>query len=97
MAAPSNFDFLSEHDPIFLQLASAAEGAFSADPNTTLIKLRQLGEALAQDIAARCGIDLDGQTNQSDLLFRINREIRLDPAIRDLFHTPCVRIVVASP
>lgn len=26
-------------------------------------------------------------TAQSDLLFKLNREIRLDPAIRDLFHT----------
>lgn len=83
----SNFTFLSEHDPIFLQLASAAERAFSSDPNTTLIKLRQLGEAFAQDIAARCGIEHDEQTSQADLLFKLNREIRLDPAIRDLFHT----------
>ncbi len=41
MAEQGNFNFLSEHDPIFLQLASAAERAFSSDPNTTLIKLRQ--------------------------------------------------------
>ncbi len=56
MPNASNFAFLKEHDPIFLQLARAAEQAFSADPNTTLIKLRQLGEAFAQDMAARCGI-----------------------------------------
>ncbi len=83
----SNFDFLGEHDPIFLQLASAAERAFSSDPNTTLIKLRQLGEALAQDIAARCGIEFDQQTTQADLLFKISRQIRLEPTVRDLFHT----------
>jgi type I restriction enzyme R subunit len=41
----SNFEFLSEHDPVFFQLASTAERVFSGDPNTTLIKLRQLGEA----------------------------------------------------
>ncbi len=83
----SNFDFLKEHDPVFFQLASAAEQLFSADPNTTLIKLRQLGEALAQDIAARCGVEFDEKTSQADLLFKLNREIRLDPNIRDLFHT----------
>ncbi len=55
----SNFDFLTEHDPVFFQLAFAAEQLFSADPNTTLIKLRQLGEALAQDLAARSGIEFD--------------------------------------
>ena len=83
----SNFDFLTEHDPVFFQLAFAAEQLFSADPNTTLIKLRQLGEALAQDIAAHSCIDFDEKTSQADLLFKLNRDIRLDPSIRELFHT----------
>ncbi len=83
----SNFSFLAEHDPIFLQLASTAEQVFAADPNTTLIKLRQLGEALAQDIAARAGIEFDTETTQADLLFKLHREIRLDPTVRDMFHT----------
>ena len=87
MAKLSNFEFLKEHDPIFFQLAFAAEQSFSADPNTTLIKLRQLAEAFAQDMAARCGIEFDEKTTQADLLFKLNREIRLDPNILDLFHT----------
>ncbi|MGZ8236749.1 MAG: type I restriction-modification system endonuclease [Methylobacter sp.] len=87
MAKPSNFDFLKEHDPVFVQLASVAEQSFSADPNTTLIKLRQLGEAFAQDMAARCGIEFDEKSSQADLLFKLSREIRLDPNILGLFHT----------
>lgn len=87
MAEQSNFAFLKEHDPLFLQLASAAERAFASDPNTTLIKLRQLGEALAQDLAARCGIEFDDKTTQADLLFKLNREIRLDADVAELFHT----------
>ncbi|MCG7971869.1 MAG: type I restriction-modification system endonuclease [Candidatus Thiodiazotropha taylori] len=87
MPDSANFNFLSAYTPIFLQLASAAERAFSSDPNTTLIKLRQLGEALAQDLAARSGIRFDETTTQADLLWKLNREIRLDPTIRDLFHT----------
>jgi len=87
MAKLSNFEFLKEHDPVFFQLAFAAEQSFSPDPNTTLIKLRQLGEAFAQDMAARCGIEFDEKTTQADLLFKLNREIRLDPNILDLFHT----------
>ena len=83
----SNFDFLREHDPVFYQLGSAAEGAFSGDPNTTLIKLRQLAEALAQDLAARSGIKFDETTSQAVLLSKLNSEIRLDPTIRKLFHT----------
>jgi type I restriction enzyme R subunit len=86
MAAISNFEFLKEHDPIFQQLAAAAEHAFASDPNTTLIKLRQLGEAFAQDIAARSAIAFDHSISQLDLLARIDREIRLDPTIRSLFH-----------
>ncbi len=81
-----NFNFLNEYDPIFLQLASAAEWAFASAPNPTLIKLRQLGEALAQDLAARSGIAFDETTRQTDLLWKLQREIRLDPTIREIFH-----------
>lgn len=83
----SNFDFLREHDPIFFQLANSAERIFAGEPNACLIKLRQFGEALAQDLATRAGIEFDATTTQADLLSRISREIRLDPTIRDLFHT----------
>ncbi|MGK9066287.1 type I restriction-modification system endonuclease [Stutzerimonas chloritidismutans] len=87
MAESSNFAFLKEHDPVFSQLASAAERTFASDPNTTLIKLRQLGEALAQDLATRAGIELDATLSQADLLYRLTREIQLDGNIRNLFHT----------
>lgn len=83
----SNFSFLEEHDPIFLQLAINAEQVFAADPNTTLIKLRQLGEAFAQEVAARCGVIFDDNTSQSDLLFKIHRQVGFEPKIKDLFHT----------
>ena len=86
MTPSSNFSFLAEHDPVFLQLAASAEQVFAADPNTTLIKLRQLGEAFAQDIAARAGIEFDSDTTQADLLFKLNREIKLDPSVREMFH-----------
>ncbi|TBW09687.1 type I restriction-modification system endonuclease [Azotobacter chroococcum subsp. isscasi] len=87
MAESSNFAFLREHDPVFFQLASAAERVFASDPNTTLIKLRQLGEALAQDLAVRAGLELDATLSQADLLYRLSREIQLDGNIRNLFHT----------
>jgi len=86
MPDSANFGFLSEYDPVFLQLAATAEQAFASDPNTTLIKLRQLGEALAQDLAARSGIAFDENTTQADLLWKLHREIRLDPTIREIFH-----------
>ncbi len=83
----SNFDFLVEHDQLFVELALSAERAFASDPNTTLIKVRQLAEALAQHIAALVGITFDEQTTQADLIYRINRELKLEPVVRDMFHT----------
>lgn len=53
MADSGNFAFLKEHDPVFLQLAGTAEQVFASDPNTTRIKLRHLGDALAQDLVSR--------------------------------------------
>ncbi|WP_375177780.1 type I restriction-modification system endonuclease [Marinobacter mobilis] len=82
----TNFGFLAEHDPLFTQIAAAAERAFSSDPNTTLIKLRQLGEALAQRLATYAGLEFDEQTTQADLLYRLNRELKLEPAVREMFH-----------
>lgn len=43
-----NFRFLAEHSLRVAQLGAAAENVFAADPNTTLIKLRQFGEAMVQ-------------------------------------------------
>jgi type I restriction enzyme R subunit len=81
-----NFSFLEEHDPLFVQLATTAENVFASDPNTTLIKLRQLGEAMAQFIAVKMGVSFDEQTSQHDLIYRIDREMRLDPTVKNLFH-----------
>ena len=87
MIQSNNFSFLAEHSPLLAQLAQSAEQVFSGDPNTTLIKLRQLGEAMAQDLAARFGIAFDAETTQADLLYKLQREIGLDQEIRNLFHT----------
>ncbi len=81
-----NFNFLAEHSPLLSQLGAAAENVFSADPNTTLIKLRQFGEAMAQDLAARLGVEFD-QMSQADLLYKLEREAGLDRTVRGLFHT----------
>ena len=83
----TNFGFLAEHDALFDEIAASAEAAFSSDPNTTLIKLRQLGEAMAQHIAVLSGINFDEKTTQADLLYKLNKELNLDFVIRDLFHT----------
>ncbi|MBU1642108.1 type I restriction-modification system endonuclease, partial [bacterium] len=82
----SNFHFLQQHDPIFYQLASTAEQLFSLDPNTTIMKLRQLAEAFAKDIASRFNIPPYSYDNQSELIYQIDRKITLDSRVRDIFH-----------
>lgn len=81
-----NFAFLAEHNAIFLQLASSAERNFSADPNTTLVKVRQLGEALAQDIATRAGMAFDDRTTQIELLKQLSHESIISPETAEAFH-----------
>ena len=56
MIASHNFQFLTTYDRQFVRLAALAERYFRTDPNTSLIKLRQFGELLAQEIAARVGL-----------------------------------------
>jgi type I restriction enzyme, R subunit len=60
------------HDPLFLQLAEAAERALAFDPNTTLLKLRQFAEAFARHTAAADGVLTGPQLSQADLLRHFN-------------------------
>ncbi|MCG3717639.1 type I restriction-modification system endonuclease [Aliarcobacter butzleri] len=83
----SNFEFLLQHDPIFYQLASSAEQFFRADPNTTLIKIRQLSEAFAKSISFQLGISSTEYKDQNGLIYLIDRKLSLDPVVKDLFHT----------
>lgn len=82
----TNFGFLESHEPLFFQLTRVAEQAFVPDPNTTLLKLRQLGEAIAQDVATRLGIDVDERSNQLELLRLIQQQVELGREVIDTFH-----------
>jgi type I restriction enzyme R subunit len=48
--------------------------------------MRQLGEALAQDIAARVGIESNANIKQIDLLRELDYTLKLDPTVKDAFH-----------
>ena len=52
MGVSSNFDFLAAEDERFARLATLVERYFFDDPPASLIKLRQLGEFIAKDVAA---------------------------------------------
>ena len=82
----SNFTCLIKHDPLLFQLASTAEQAFVPDPNTTLLKLRQLGEALAQEIASRLGIELEERATQLDLLRKVQNAVNIPREVTEAFH-----------
>jgi type I restriction enzyme R subunit len=49
---PSPSSFLHVHAPLLVSLGAQAERYFADDPVTCLMKLRQLGELLAQRVAA---------------------------------------------
>src|SRR3954447_2863130 len=70
----------------FDRLGVLAERYFRDDPNTCLIKLRQFGELLAQEVAARVGLFASSDEPQSDLLRRLRAERAVPPPAMDLFH-----------
>ncbi|MBV2204255.1 MAG: type I restriction-modification system endonuclease [Pseudomonas sp.] len=68
---PSNFGHLKVHDQQLVRLGILAERYFSDDPNTCLLKLRQLAELLAQLAASNVGIYTSPDEKQVDLLRRL--------------------------
>lgn len=67
----SNFSVLSQHDEQLLRLGMLAEKYFADDPNTCLLKLRQLAESLTQLLAARSGLYVSPEESQYELLRRL--------------------------
>ena len=67
----SNFSVLSQHDEQLLRLGMLAEKYFAEDPNTCLLKLRQLAESLTQLLAARSGLYVSPEETQYELLRRL--------------------------
>ena len=55
---------LRPYDEQLFRLGSLAERYFPDDPNTALLKLRQLGELLAQYVASRFGVELREEETQ---------------------------------
>lgn len=67
----TNFAHLREHDEQLLRLGMLAERYFAEDPNTCLLKLRQLAETLAQWVASQVGLYAGADEKQVDLLRRL--------------------------
>lgn len=85
-AASSNFAFLVRHSSHLVKTATLAERYLAEDPNTCLIKLRQYGEIMAQQIAAKLGLYLTREDTQRDLLDRLRDQNVLGSDVLRLFH-----------
>lgn len=83
---PTNFAFLDQHDAQLVRLGMLAERYFPDDPNTSLLKLRQYGELLAQLVAARVGEFGSTEEAQFDLLRRLRGQGLLPQEIAQLFN-----------
>jgi type I restriction enzyme, R subunit len=81
-----NFGFLAKHDAQLARLGALAERYFSEDPNTSLMKLRQFAELLAQLTAAKAGLFANPSEPQSDLLRRLKFERVMPAEVADFFH-----------
>ncbi|MDT7834794.1 type I restriction-modification system endonuclease [Aquabacterium sp. OR-4] len=82
----SNFAFLHARDPLLAQLAVSAERYCHDDPNASLLKLRQFGEAVAQHVAALHGIAATPDRPQADMLADIRRKQVLDGDVLAMLH-----------
>lgn len=81
-----NFAFLEEHEPLLVQYGALAERYVFDDPNTCLIKLRQLAECLANTAAAHAGIYLREEQDFVHVLQRLSDTMVLTTEVCDLFH-----------
>lgn len=82
----SNFLHLAALQEDLARLGVAAERYFAEDPNTSLLKLRQFAELMAQQVAARVGIYLAEEDNQASLLSRLKAGGWLPRETAELFH-----------
>src|SRR5258706_13533521 len=81
----SNFTFLRAHDEQLVRLGQLAERYFPEDPNTCLLKLRQLAELLAQLTATRVGSFVSAEEGQYELIRRLQDQGILTREVAQLF------------
>ena len=82
---PYNFAFLKEHDEKLVRFGMLAERYFPDDPNTRLLKLRQLTELLAELVAAHTGLYVSSEEAQFDLIRRLQDRGLLPREVPQLF------------
>jgi len=81
-----NFGFLAAHDSMLVRLGALAELYALSDPNTAVIKIRQLAEGLLQQAAARLGLDVGPEASQFELIRTLEFRGLLARDVADLLH-----------
>jgi type I restriction enzyme R subunit len=81
----SNFDFLAAQDVVLARLGALAERYFFDDAPSALIKLRQLGEFIAKDVAARHGLLPADSATFDEVLRTLKLRSVLPRDVADLF------------
>ena len=80
----SNFDMLHAYEEPLWRLGALAERYFAEDPNTSLFRLRQLSELLAQSLAARTGPYTNPEESQYELIRRLQGEGGLPKEVKQV-------------
>jgi type I restriction enzyme, R subunit len=81
----TNFAYLQVHDEQLVRLGMLAEKYFADDPNTSLLKVRQFCELLAQMVAVAVGQYTSEAETQYDRLRRLQDHGIMPPEIGRLF------------
>lgn len=82
----TNFAFLEQGESQLARLGMLSEKYFPDDPNTSLLKLRQYGELLAQRVAAYVGLYTAYDETQHALLNRLYNEQIISFQVKQLFN-----------
>jgi type I restriction enzyme R subunit len=85
--ASVNFGFLEKVDPLLVKYGAFAERYVFEDPDTALIKLRQLIEGLANYTAIYIGLDTYDGISLSDLISSFRSKGVITPEVADLWHS----------
>lgn len=83
---PANFSFLARHDAGLVVVATRAEQYFADGSVTSLMNLRQFGQMLEKQVAARTGVFTTMEESQAELLARLRREGVVPRDVLDVFH-----------
>lgn len=82
----SQFLFLKEISPLLFDVLNLAEQYYTADPNSTLVKVRQFGENLMRQLAINAQLMIEQNWNNFEIINQVSDKLKLDQDVRLAFH-----------